>query len=70
MMHGAARSHGMPETAIVAEQQSSDPLVPGIAPQPTPLHWPLHSSAQQMFPSATLGIPLGQIEGATYLIGD
>lgn len=63
--HGAAPSHGTPVAAIVAEQQSEAPLVPAIAPQPTPPHTPLQASAQQMLPSATPGSPLGQVEGVT-----
>lgn len=57
--HGAASSHGKPVADIVAEQQSEAPAVPGILPQSMPPHTPLQASAQQTFPSAIPGIPLG-----------
>lgn len=60
-----ASPQGVPVAAMVAEQQSEEPAVPATSPQPTPPQTPLQASAQQMFPSATPGIPLGQVEGVT-----
>lgn len=48
---------------MVVEQQSEGPLVPRMEPQPAPPHWPLHSSAQQMFPSDTPARPLEHVDG-------
>lgn len=49
IMQGAS-PHITPAASMVEGQQSAPPLVPGIAPQPTPPHCP-HSSLQHILPS-------------------
>lgn len=62
---GAVSTQAMLAARMVAEQQSSAPLVPAMSPQPTPPQTPLHSSAQQTDPEETPGSPLAQVEAVT-----
>lgn len=69
MIQGASTpsSQLTPDSRMLSPQQSEPPLVPVIEPQPTPAHWPLHASAQQMVPSlfSTPARPLEQVDGST-----
>lgn len=69
MMHGDSTpaSQLTPDAMIVPKQQSEAPLVPSMVPQPTPPHWPLQASAQQIAPSSlrTPARPFEQVDGTT-----
>lgn len=65
MMHGASpvMLQSVPLTAMVLEQQKSEPPVPGRVPQPAPPHCP-QFSAQHTFASWTPANPFVHVEAA------
>ena len=67
MMHGASTpsTQNTPPSRMIAEQQSDEPSVPRIEPQPSPPQTPLQASAQQTLPSWTPASPFGHIDGVT-----